>query len=183
MGLLRDLVTARDLVVEVTAGMRQLGSEMSRISSGVLSPGGAPFGPIPNGPGGVAGGVTAPSGLQPFAQAGTLLGPNGQAVSVFSLGGPSGVIRSGAGGGGGRGGRLVGTIGGSVSGTMSGGNGGGGGGTTLAGTINPGILNKSLKDSVASPVVTSLVEIRDELRAIRRAQQGELTSLRASGVA
>lgn len=195
MGLLRDLTAARDLVVEVTAGLDAMGRAMAQVSRNAqapLGPGGGTFDLPPGTPPGQPSPLSGPTGLQPFVQAGTiLLGPNGQPVAVSAWG--SGPKMSGGRGGGGGGGRrtgLAGTwngggsaVGGQWGGaTISTSGGGGGGGGTLVGGLTPGQLTTSLKGSVAEPVVSSLQEIRDELRAMRQ-EQRNATGLRAAGIA
>lgn len=196
MGLLRDLTAARDLVVEVTAGLDAMGRAMAQVSRNAqapLGPGGGTFDLPPGTPPGQPSPLPGPTWLQPFVQAGTiLLGPNGQPVAVAGWGNAPKMSSRGGGGGGGGGGRRTGLSGvwnggGSAVGGQWGGatistGGGGGGGGTLVNGMTPGTLATAMKGSVAEPVVTSLQEIRDELRAMRQ-EQRNATGLRAAGIA
>lgn len=197
MGLLRDLMAARDLVTEVTRGLDDMSRAMGQVTQAVqtpLGPGGGTFDSPPGEPPGQGSPLGAPGGLQPFAQAGTiLLGPDGQVVATSGWGNaPRRSSRGGGGGGGGGGSRRneftgFGMGGGSTPGAPWGGatistSGGGGGGNTLVNGMTPGTLATTMKGSVAEPVVTSLQEIRDELRAMRQ-EQRNATGLRAAGIA
>jgi len=107
MGLLRDLMAARDLVTEVTRGLGEMGRAMDQVTKAVqtpLGPGGGTFDLPPGTPPGQPSPLPGPTGLQPFVQAGTiLLGPNGQPVAVAGWGNaPKMSSRGGGGGGGGR---------------------------------------------------------------------------------
>jgi len=170
MGFLSELVLARDLIREMSDGMRELNGVIGGGSMSPLSPGGSPFGPVPAmGPGGINPGVR-PDGLQPLSRAATLLGPSGQPISL------GGFRTMSMGGGSGGGGGLIGSGGGGSSTykAISGGSGGGGGGGSRIGSPITALPE-------AKAIVGGLERIVMEIQNLRK-EQRDTTGLRAKGL-
>ena len=193
MGFLSDLVLARDLLREVTAGVREMNAAVGGGGMSPLGPGGAPFGPMPPmAPGGVNPGVR-PGGLQPLTRAATLLGPSGQPISVIDLlrGGTSGIGGGSGGSGGSRGSfrkvNIAGLDGGGGDFSMMGykkigssqGGGSGGGSSFRAGAVED--LAKFLAGRGTSSLLGGLEKIAMEIQNLRKDQR-DTTGLRAKGL-